>query len=233
MAIGGTTKSGLPSAATLVYEMKWARLQDTGAWLIEAPGVEFSWQSRCALRAGLRASMRRRVTSTRRRIRLSTGPFTQAAVMYAMHPSSLASAQGQVHLGHRYALSRLARLERTNVPLSAFLDAWSALRPHEEASVRGLAGVLQYGPSDRDIDHALLLDSDTSRHCCRIDKIELLWRGQRTTFDLTIDSLTQFTIRLELLLDYDADPLLVEVPVTNDRMDLARAVLPRSLTLRR
>ena len=50
MRIGGTTKSGLPSAATLVYEIEWARLQDTGASLIQAPDVESAWQSRCALR---------------------------------------------------------------------------------------------------------------------------------------------------------------------------------------
>jgi hypothetical protein len=114
-----------------------------------------------------------------------------------------------------------------------FLDTWSALQPDEQASNRGLGGVLQFGAPGGPVDRALLIEADTLLHCCRIERVLILGGDFDAAAGTATSPASRPAIRLILLPDYDMDSIVVDVPVSGGRLDVARAVLPPGITLRR
>jgi hypothetical protein len=127
----------------------------------------------------------------------------------------------------------------------AFLDNWSALKPAESTSVKGVAGVLQYGSAGSSTETVVLTadPADTSlRICCRLDSLEVRMRPDKPhsgQLELTHASWTAplppitFWIWMQLLPDYDRPSTQVVIPVIADRIALEQAILPRGLKLQR
>jgi len=139
----------------------------------------------------------------------------------------------------------LARLSVPNTDIeryAGFIDTWSALGPQEAEADSAVAGVLQYGPPDSVQSLILFVPRSHSRVHFRVNQLELRAEPRQPgkgEFDLWLkDShpssarISGVWIWLRLLPDYDAPYVEVAVPVTGDRLDLGRAVLPPSLALR-
>lgn len=131
-----------------------------------------------------------------------------------------------------------ARFER----FVAFHDLTTPVPPAEAAGRPEVVGVLQYGPRAGAVQRVLVLGTDSIARASRLATVATvvhdtassashrdLWSADRAR---SAAAMTGFRVRVTLFSVYaEGRPLVVEIPVVNDRLDVARATRPANLRL--